>query len=100
MKADNVLVTIGGIVKVGDFGIAMKLQMKKEKILKKVVGTMPYMSPEMMSAKTACKASDIWGIGVTMLEACEKHEPRELTENVRDLPPEYISSLIHEDYSK
>ena len=89
MKADNVLITNEGMVKVGDFGIAMKLHSKEtEKKLPKVVGTLPYMSPEMLKEKKACKACDIWGIGITLFEACVKNETRAQMPNVRDLHPD------------
>ena len=60
-----------GHVKLGEFGIAIKHH-EKQKTLADCCGTKAYMSPEMRIKKIACKAIDIWGIGIILLKACEK----------------------------
>jgi len=78
LKSSNVCVTKGGLVKVLDFGIAVKAS---PSILVDTTaaestygpagmtaGTIAYMAPEMLRGQPADKRSDIWALGVTLQE--------------------------------
>jgi NIMA (never in mitosis gene a)-related kinase 1/4/5 len=69
IKSHNVFLTKEGHVKLGDFGIARPLQLTLQKI-KSVVGTPYYMSPEICDNKEYSLKTDIWSLGVLLLEMC------------------------------
>jgi len=95
MKSDNVFVSSDGHVKLGDFGTARPLNPPKMDFS----GTDVYMSPEMFKDFTAYAATDLWGIGIILLEGCGVlHDIIEDFKNVRD-HIELIPSMIHESYS-
>lgn len=63
LKPDNVLIGAGGgPVKLADFGVAAALP--AEGLLRKVAGSSPYMSPEMLSLKGYGFGTDVWSLGV------------------------------------
>lgn len=69
IKSQNIFLTKEGDVKLGDFGIAKPLQLTLQKI-KSVVGTPYYMSPEICENKEYSFKTDIWSLGVILLEMC------------------------------
>ena len=70
IKPGNVRVTPDGEVKVLDFGIARSDHMDREASTTEYqLGSLPYMSPELMAGKGASTASDIYSLGVTFYES-------------------------------
>ncbi|CAF1097538.1 unnamed protein product, partial [Brachionus calyciflorus] len=67
IKALNIFFMQSGLLKLGDFGIAKILDPNIE-YLKTVVGTLFYMSPEIIEGKKYNYKSDIWSVG------CVTHE--------------------------
>jgi NIMA (never in mitosis gene a)-related kinase 8 len=54
------------LIKIGDFGEA---QLKDStKLIKTIVGTVPYMSPELASGKGYTFTTDIWSAGCILYE--------------------------------
>jgi serine/threonine protein kinase len=79
LKGGNVVITHDGRVKVLDFGLARRLdkatvdaitrlQVSVERD-RSIVGTLPYMAPEVLTGDTGSYQSDIWALGVLLYEA-------------------------------
>ena len=69
IKPGNVRITPDGTVKILDFGIARADQMDRETATRDyAVGSLPYMAPELLIGKGASPASDMYALGVTLLE--------------------------------
>mmetsp|Transcript_13721 Transcript_13721/g.26571 ORF Transcript_13721/g.26571 Transcript_13721/m.26571 type:complete len:462 (+) Transcript_13721:357-1742(+) len=69
LKPENLLLTSEGRVKIGDFGIAQKLEMEKTKSasLSNMQGTYQFMAPEMITeSKYNGYLIDIWAFGVCL----------------------------------
>lgn len=77
LKGSNVMVTPEGRVKVLDFGLATRLEREEISELtlshtsleSKLVGTLPYMAPEVLRGQMGDHLSDIWALGVLLYEA-------------------------------
>ncbi len=65
IKPENILLD-GGTPKIGDLGIATMLHSNEQ--AKSTVGTLAYMSPEILSPQGASFRSDLWSMGVTLYE--------------------------------
>jgi len=77
LKGSNVMVTAEGRVKVLDFGLATRMEREEiseltlsyDMLESKLVGTLPYMSPEVLRGHKADHLSDLWALGVLLYEA-------------------------------
>src|SRR5262245_39270636 len=79
LKGANVVITHDGRVKVLDFGLARRLDKATVDAItrsqasverdKSIVGTLPYMAPEVLAGETGGYQSDIWALGVLLYEA-------------------------------
>ena len=67
IKAQNIFLTKGGMVKIGDLGIARVLSRTNEWV-KTMVGTPYYLSPEIVQNKPYNFKSDVWAWGVLLYE--------------------------------
>jgi serine/threonine protein kinase len=65
IKPGNILLHSDGSVKLCDFGIAA---LTEQSLQTTVVGTSRYMSPERLRAKAYGRSSDIWSLGLILLE--------------------------------
>lgn len=74
IKGQNIFLTKGNMIKLGDFGIAKILNKTMEKA-KTVVGTPYYLSPEIIESKPYSFKSDIWSMGVLLYEMCALQPP-------------------------
>lgn len=108
IKADNVMLTSKGQVKVMDFGLAkLKGSIKLTKT-SSTVGTLGYMAPELIAGGEVDARSDIFSFGVLLFEMLTgrlpfrgEHEaamlysimneaPEPLTNHLPDAPPELV----------
>jgi serine/threonine protein kinase/photosystem II stability/assembly factor-like uncharacterized protein len=77
LKGSNVMVTAEGRVKVVDFGLATRLEREEiseltlsyDSLESKLVGTLPYMAPEVLRGQKGDHLSDLWALGVLLYEA-------------------------------
>ncbi len=81
LKPSNVMVTPKGTVKVLDFGLAKLLDMSATEETRSVeetqrlMGTVPYMSPEQAYGKTLDTRTDLWSLGVVYYETLTAQRP-------------------------
>ncbi len=74
VKAENVLVSRSGAVKVGDFGIAKANQQVHKTQLGELKGTAAYMAPEHRTGQAVDKRADIYGVGAIAYEVLTGNE--------------------------
>jgi eukaryotic-like serine/threonine-protein kinase len=85
LKSSNALITPEGRAKVLDFGLAKRLasseqdeETRSELSLTEagaVVGTVPYMAPEVLRGAPADARSDIWALGIILYEMAAGQRP-------------------------
>jgi mitogen-activated protein kinase kinase 1 len=74
IKPSNLLLNSQGEVKITDFGVSGKLANTIAKA-QTFVGTVTYMSPERIRAQDHASNSDIWSLGLTILECALGYYP-------------------------
>lgn len=80
VKSDNILLKMTGSIKLADFGYCTQLQSSESKRTS-VVGTPYWMAKEVVRGQPYSTPSDIWSLGITILEMAEGEPP------YLDLPP-------------
>jgi class 3 adenylate cyclase/tetratricopeptide (TPR) repeat protein len=82
LKPTNVMTSINGRLKVLDFGLAKFNQAQEEEAIEdqltstgRVLGTMPYMSPEQVRGKPVDHRTDIFSIGIIFFELLTGKRP-------------------------
>jgi serine/threonine protein kinase len=89
LKAGNVLLTLGGEVKIADFGVSAK---NKHTLQKRdsFIGTPYWMAPETIQCETVRDnpydyKADIWSLGITLIEFAQRDPPHHDMSHVRVL---------------
>ncbi len=105
LKPENVFLTGDGLVKILDFGLAIRMPVETvaedsetealsfvDRNEGRVVGTLGYMSPEQIRAKPVDQRSDIFSLGVMLFEMLrgERPFPGETSADV-------IGAILHKD---
>ncbi|KAL3826308.1 hypothetical protein ACHAXA_004626 [Cyclostephanos tholiformis] len=93
IKPANVLVSSSGQVKLADFGIISQMRPRSEMLdlvdgtimNRTVVGTTRYMSPERLRGETYTRSSDVWSVGLLLLEVVRGDSPFEDISSVFEL---------------
>ena len=68
VKADNVLLDEDREGVVGDFGLAMLVDVRKMSVTTQVRGTMGHIAPEYLSTGKSSERTDVVGYGIMLLE--------------------------------
>ncbi len=69
LKPQNVLFTVDGQAKLADFGIAKPLDRTGLTLANTVMGTLPYLPPEVLQGKPGDERSDLYQFGVLLFQA-------------------------------
>ena len=73
LKPENVFLSDGGKVKLGDFGLAREISEHTQ--TGSVVGTVAYLSPELVLRGQADARSDVYSLGVMIFEMLTSKQP-------------------------
>ncbi|CAI5709535.1 unnamed protein product [Peronospora effusa] len=73
VKGANILTTKEGLVKLADFGVAIRLNETQK--ANSVVGSPYWMAPEVIEMAGWSSASDIWSVGCTIIELLTTKPP-------------------------
>ncbi|WP_394941077.1 Stk1 family PASTA domain-containing Ser/Thr kinase [Psychromicrobium sp. YIM B11713] len=73
MKPENVLIADDGRIKVGDFGLARAVTTSTN--TGTLIGTVAYLSPELVMGRTADARSDIYAVGIMLYELLTGEQP-------------------------
>jgi NIMA (never in mitosis gene a)-related kinase len=74
LKPQNIFLTKGDVIKVGDFGISKLLDNTLD-MAQTCVGTPYYLSPELCQDTPYNSKSDMWALGCLLYELCDLHPP-------------------------
>ena len=73
IKPDNLFISESGVIKLGDFGLAVQLEHSCSR-RNTTCGTSMYMAPEVYGSG-ACLKSDVWSLGISISEMAENKNP-------------------------
>jgi len=75
LKINNVMITGTGLLKVLDFGIAVRTDGPHDEHAETSQGTPAYMAPETIERGQSSVRSDLWSFGVLLYEMCTGDRP-------------------------
>jgi serine/threonine protein kinase len=96
LKPQNLIETRDGVVKVTDFGVATCGRGDAREVERYVLGTPEYMSPEQVHGQPLDARSDLYSLGVVLLEMLTGRVPLEGVDPLRELtgiPPTVVAVL-------
>ena len=105
LKPENILID-KNVFKLADFGFATQVQNFQQSLLKTVVGTPLYMSPQILMHENYTSKSDVWSTGLIYYEMlCGKtpwpaRDQLELIENIKKKPIRFPFDVKISDVSK
>ncbi|KAJ1862416.1 mitogen-activated protein kinase kinase kinase [Coemansia sp. RSA 989] len=80
IKGANILVDHTGTCKISDFGISRKIDRSSvaeagRRHRRKILGTVPFMAPEVARASEYSEAADIWALGCVVVQMWSGRQP-------------------------
>lgn len=75
VKPENVLIALDGTVKVADFGLARAVTEATMSTTGALLGTVAYLSPEIVTSGSADARADVYAAGVMLYEMLTGHQP-------------------------
>jgi serine/threonine protein kinase len=110
VKPQNLLLGTDGVLKLGDFGIAVGYEGTRLTLAGTVLGTAGYLAPEQARGEQVTAAADIYGVGAVLYELLagepsrtvgslaelavdEGFQPPDLAARVPDAPPELVAAI-------
>lgn len=83
VKPHNLLLRHDGLLKLGDFGIAVGLEGTRLTLAGTVLGTAAYLAPEQARAEEVTAAADVYALGLVLVELLTGHPDRDARVNGR-----------------
>jgi hypothetical protein len=85
LKPPNIMISVGGEVRLMDFGIARPTEVSLHTVEGNIVGTMQYLSPEQIDASEIDARSDLYSFGAILYE---------ILTGTKTFPQETITNLM------
>jgi eukaryotic-like serine/threonine-protein kinase len=76
VKPQNLLLRNDGVLKLGDFGVAVGLEGTRLTMAGTVLGTAAYLAPEQARGEEVTAAADVYGLGAVLYELLTGRPPR------------------------
>jgi eukaryotic-like serine/threonine-protein kinase len=75
IKPSNIIITNDGLVKIVDFGLARVVASASATQSISLTGTLPYMAPEQILGEPVDQRSDVWALGVIIVQMLTGSHP-------------------------
>src|SRR5215469_2012294 len=75
IKPSNIIITTDGLVKIVDFGLARVVASSSATQTLLASGTLPYMAPEQILAEAVDQRSDVWALGIILVQMLTGSHP-------------------------
>ncbi|WP_018333960.1 serine/threonine-protein kinase [Actinomycetospora chiangmaiensis] len=92
VKPGNVLIGTDGQIKLTDFGIARNAAESSMTQTGTVLGSPPYIAPEVAMGRAVGPPADLWGLGATLYACLEGRPPYDAGD-----PVSTVSAVVHGD---